>query len=123
MIGFCLKCESELVGKRRGAIFCETKCRVAYNQQLKRDSLSKEKAARKDEVHLAEMLLAGVDKLVLYMRLMDAGVNQSHIERVKGTLLEWANTVNTDSILERMTKKQKRKTCLNAANGTQESGV
>jgi len=123
MIGFCLKCGSELVGKRRGAIFCETRCRVAYNQQLKRDSLAKDKVARRDEIHLAEMLLAGVNKLVLFMRLMDAGINQSHTERVKGTLLEWANTVKTDSILERIIEEQKRKTCLSVVDGAQEQEV
>ena len=106
MVGFCLKCRSELAGKRQGAKFCETKCRVAYNQQLKRDGIIRNKAANKDETYLAEMLVTGVEYINMYIDIVDAKVSQPVIERVKCTVLEWAKSVETNSILKRISEEQ-----------------
>jgi len=109
MIGFCLKCGNELVRKRQGAKFCETNCRVAYNQQLKRDDIIKNKAVVEDEAYLAEMLMEGVKTIDLYILMMDTKVSQTSLERVKCTVLEWARSVETSSIIKRISEEQKGK--------------
>ena len=109
MIGFCLKCGNELIEKRQGAKFCETNCRVAYNQQLKRDGVIRNKAVVEDEVYLAEMLMEGVKIVDLYILMVDTKVSQVSLERVKCTVLEWARSVGTSSIIKRILEEQEGK--------------
>jgi len=82
---------------------------VAYNQQLKRDGVIRNKVENKDEVHFAGKLVAGVKIIKLYIYLIDVGVSRMTLEKVKCSVLKWAKSVETDSILKRILEEQQGK--------------
>ena len=98
-----------MIRKRQGAKFCETKCRVAYNQQLKRDVVIRNEVVNKDEVDLAKMLTIGVETINLYILMIDAKISQTSLEMIKNKMCDWAKSVENSSIIKRISEEQEEK--------------